>query len=342
MGRATISDIADKAGVSPATVDRALNGRAGVSAPNRQRVMRAARDLGYLPSEGMVPLPSHAARLEFLIPHSRNAFMRDVAESIQLCAQTQPLVKSCNILWLDGIGPDSLVAALDRVGLNTEGVGVITTDHPRTRDAIRRLCESGVRVVTLASDVLSTPRSSYVGIDNRVAGRTAGQIIGMLVGRPEGAVAVFCGSRAFHGHQEREAGFVTFMAEHHPGLEILPTIETGEDSAKLRAELAKLLRNVPGLVAVYCVGAGRRGIVEALEDRQDRPRVVMHDLTKSSRSWLVEDRIDAVIDQNARAVGEQAVFHLLGAIASGPSILPLTHIEPRIILRENIPKGRLT
>ena len=109
-----------------------------------------------------------------------------------------------------------------------------------------------------------------------------------------------------------------------------------------RTGLARLLRTVPDLLAVYCVGAGRRGIVEALEDRQDRPRIVMHDLTRNSRSWLVEDRIDAVIDQNARAVGEQAVFHLLGAIASGPSILPLTHIEPRIVLRENIPKGRLT
>ncbi|MXY33640.1 MAG: LacI family transcriptional regulator [Boseongicola sp. SB0664_bin_43] len=291
MGRATISDIAEWAGVSPATVDRALNGRAGVSAPNRHRVMRAARELGYLPLEGMVPLPSRAARLEFLIPHSRNAFMRDVAESIQLCAQTQPLVKSCNMLWLDGIGPDSFVAALDRVALNTEGVGAITTDHPRTRDAIRRLCESGVRVVTLASDVLSTPRSSYVGIDNRIAGRTAGQIVGMLGGRHEGAVAVFCGSRAFHGHQEREAGFVTFMGEHHPGLEILPTIETGEDSAKLRT--------APDLLAVHCVGAGRKGIVEALENRQDRPRIVMHDLTKSTRSWLVEDRIDAAICDDA-------------------------------------------
>ena len=63
MGRTTIADIARNAEVSTATVDRALNGRPGVSAANRQRVLRAARELGYLPSEGMFPLPSRPARL---------------------------------------------------------------------------------------------------------------------------------------------------------------------------------------------------------------------------------------------------------------------------------------
>ena len=105
--------------------------------------------------------------------------------------------------------------------------------------------------------------------------------------------------------------------------------------------MATILRNETTLVGVYCMGAGRKGIVEALEGHAPRPVVVMHDLTESSRAWLVEDRIDAVIDQNAQLVGEQAVLYLLGAIASGPTKLPFHHIEPRIILRENIPAGRL-
>lgn len=342
MARATIADIAEKAGVSPATVDRALNGRKGVSASNRQRVMRAARDLGYVPSEGMVVLPARPARLQFLLPLGRNAFMHDLAAGIRSYAATQPLVETCDVIALDGIGPEAFEAGLDALAPDTRGVGVLATDHPRSRDAIRRLCEAGLRVVTLASDVLSTPRSAYVGVDNYVAGRTAAQILGMLAGGRAGAVAVFVGSRDFHGHREREDGFHACLRERHPDLRPLPPVETGEDRDRVRRAMTRLLRVQDDLRAVYCVGAGRTGIVEALAEGAEarRPHVVLHDLTDNSRAWLAADRVDAVIDQNAQLVGEQAVLRLLGAIAAGPAPLPLHYIDPRIILRENIPAGR--
>jgi LacI family transcriptional regulator len=344
MGRTTIPDIAHKAGVSTATVDRALNGRPGVSAANRQRVLGAARELGYLPSEGMFPLPSRPANLEFLIPMGQNAFMRDIARAITEFAATLPLVASCNVVMIDGIGPDALIPALDGLSLATNGVGLITTDHPRTRDAIRRLHESGIHVVTIASDVLSAPRAAYVGVENRIAGRTAGQIMGLLCRRPAGDIGLFVGSRAFHGHQERELGFRAVLAEDFPGLRLLPVVETAEDSRRSRKGMEALLRDHPDLAGVYCVGAGRKGIVDALRatDPARRPFVIVHDLTDSARGWLLDGLVDVVIDQNARLVGEQAVIRLLGAIATSSPLLAARNIEPRIILRENIPAGPLS
>ncbi len=122
MAHATIADIALKAKVSTATVDRALNGRRGVSATNRQRVMKAARELGYVPSEGMVVLPSRPARLAFLVPVGRNAFMRDVIDSITGFARNQPLVQSCDVIPLDGFGTEALASGLDQLPERTEGV----------------------------------------------------------------------------------------------------------------------------------------------------------------------------------------------------------------------------
>lgn len=339
MGRTTITDIARAARVSTATVDRALNGRRGVSAANRQRVLQAAKDLGYLPSEGTFPLPSRPAHLEFLIPFGHNAFMNDIARAISDFAATLPLVASCRIVMMDGIGPDTLIPALDDLSLDTNGVGLITIDHPRTREAIRRLHASGIHVVTIASDVLAAPRAAYVGVENRIAGRTAGQLMGLLCGRRDGTIVPFVGSHAFHGHQEREGGFRAVMAEDFPRLRILPAVETGEDSRRSRMGIEALLRTVPDLAGVYCVGAGRKGIVEGLRavPAPSRPFVIVHDLTESSRSWLLDGLVDVVIDQNARLVGEQAVIRLLGAIATSSPFLAARNIEPRIILRENIP-----
>lgn len=49
-GRVTISDIADRAGVSIGAVSFALNGRKGVSEETRERVIRVADELGWAPA----------------------------------------------------------------------------------------------------------------------------------------------------------------------------------------------------------------------------------------------------------------------------------------------------
>jgi LacI family transcriptional regulator len=339
MGKSTIADIARNAGVSTATVDRALNGRPGVSAANRQRVLQAAHELGDLPFEGNVPLPSRPVHLEFFIPFLQSGFMGELVESIRSFSASLPLVASCNVRALDGFGPDALLPALEGLSLRTSGVGLVTVDHPKTREAIRRICEAGVRVVTIASDVLATPRSAYIGVDNIIAGRTAALIMGRMARQTAGSVGLFLGSRAYHGHQGREYGFRTLLEHDFPNLTLLPAVETGENNKRSRAAMTELLRSNPALVGAYCVGAGRTGIVQALQEARPfpRPLIVMHDLTDSTRAWLADDLIDVVIDQNARLVGEQAVIRLLGAIATTSPLLTLRDIEPRIVLRENIP-----
>ena len=163
--------------------------------------------------------------------------------------------------------------------------------------------------------------------------------MGRMSGASRGSIGLFLGSRAFHGHQEREYGFRSVIEEQFPHLTLLPAIETGEDSDRSRPAMLKLLRGSNDLVGVYCVGAGRTGIVQALQGvpRERRPLVIMHDLTESTRSWLADDIVDVIIDQNARLVGEQAVIQLLGSIAASTPLLSIKYIEPRVILRENIP-----
>lgn len=335
MSRATITDIAARAGLSTATVDRALNGRAGVSAINRHRVMEAARALGYLPSVGTMPMPARPACLAVLLPHLDRDFTASVAATIKARATDNPLVERCQIIALDGLAPEALRAGIDAIG-DAEAVGVIATDTAENRATLTRLTDAGIKVVTLASDMSDIPRAFYVGVDNHAAGRTAGRIIDLLTAGRAGHVAVYAGSRAFLGHQQREDGLAMFLRD-HPRLTVLPTVETQEQAERVRSAVTAELRRTPDLAAIYCVGAGRRGIVDALDGVPHRPAVVMHDLTDTSRRWLQDGKIDAIIDQNAQLVGEQAVLHLLGAIAGSPPSLGLKQVDPRLILRENVP-----
>ncbi|MDB4830245.1 LacI family DNA-binding transcriptional regulator [Paracoccaceae bacterium] len=336
MTRATIKDIAAQSGLSTSTVDRTLNGRAGVSALNRYRVMQAAQRLGYPALLGTMPMPSRPVRIALLTPHLDRAFITLVAETISTQAAKNPLVSSCRIIPIRSLSSEDLQHAVDALA-DVEAVAVIAKDTPQNRETINGLVGAGVQVVTLATDLKGTTRAFYVGVDNHAAGRTAGRITSLLAAGKSGPVAVYAGSRAFLGHKQREDGFVNHLKA-HPDLLVLPTVETQEDSTAMQSAVTSQLRRTPNLAAIYCVGAGRRGIIEALNGLRDRPVVVMHDLTDISRHWMETGKIDAIIDQNAQLVGEQAVQYMLGAIAGSRAAPGLKQVNPRLILLENLPK----
>lgn len=337
--KATVADIAKSCGLSTATVDRVLNNRPGASAANRQRVMEAAKQLGYLPTLDQVVLPSKPAHLEFFLPIGSNAFMADLAHHIDDYAARLPLVASCRIHNLAGISPGALQSAVENLSLKANGVGVIAVDHPRTRNILRELVDAGIRLVTLISDVPAAPRSAYVGIDNRVAGRTAALLMGRFLGGRTGHLAMVVGSRSYRGHEEREMGFRSVLSEEFPNLTVSSAVEINDEpDASYRATI-KALRDEPELLGIYCVGAGRSGVAKALLEAKPRrkPVFICHDLTKETRRYLVDDLADVVIDQNARLIAEQSVIRLLGSIASSAPYLTKKFIEPRLILKENVP-----
>jgi LacI family transcriptional regulator len=337
--KATLSNIAESAGLSTATVDRVLNNRAGASAASRQRVMEAAEKLGYLPVAGAITLPARPAHLEFFLPISGNAFMADLAKHIEDYAGRLPLVASCRIHNLKSISPNALQAAAGKLSLRANGVGVVAVDHPKTRNILREMAEAGIRLVTMLSDVPAAPRSDYVGIDNRVAGRTAALLMGRLLGEHSGQTAMVVGSRSYRGHEEREMGFRSVLSEDFPHLLVNSAVEINEEPEASYNAAIRLFRAEPQLLGIYCVGAGRSGIVRALGEAKLRkkPVFICHDLTGDTRRYLVDDLVDVVIDQNARLTAEQAVIRLLGSIASSAPYLTKKFIEPRLIFKENVP-----
>ncbi len=71
--RVTIHDVAKRAGVSPATVSRVLNERAGIRAETRERVLQAARELGYIPDFSARALATKRTHTLGFLVHARHS-----------------------------------------------------------------------------------------------------------------------------------------------------------------------------------------------------------------------------------------------------------------------------
>ncbi|WP_224814233.1 LacI family DNA-binding transcriptional regulator [Hasllibacter sp. MH4015] len=333
--RPTLPDLAEAAGVSTATVDRVLNNRDGVSPRTRALVHAAARRIGYLPQEeeATPPRPVHLAAI---LPAGTNRFIRDLAHALGNQAKGQQNV-TLTLHEHPGLDPQDQARILTRIR-DVDGVIVVAFNHPRVADAITRLTDRGIPVVTLATDLTGTERLAYVGVDNERAGRLAGQVIGrFLGGAPTGKVAFFAGTLAYRGHQEREMGLRQILAQDYPGLTLLDLRENREDRDRAREQTLALLRDHPDLLAIYNAGGGTTGIAEALEqtDRQANIVFAAHEVTDSNRALLLSGTLDAVIDQDARAEAREALAILVARARD----LPHTPFPPRLslILRENLP-----
>ena len=87
MGRSTIEDVARQAGVSIATVDRVLNGRAAVRPNTVERVEKAVRLLNYQPDRLAARLArGRDYRFCFVLPEGTNAYMIALGEAVRASA----------------------------------------------------------------------------------------------------------------------------------------------------------------------------------------------------------------------------------------------------------------
>ncbi|MBF9044266.1 substrate-binding domain-containing protein [Rhodobacterales bacterium HKCCE4037] len=331
--RPTLKDLAEAADVSTATADRALNNRAGVSPRTRALVLQAALRIGYLP-EKSVPKPVH---LVVLLPKGTNAFVAELRRHIEALSQSDPTL-SVAFPDLSDPAPEAMARALDRAAA-ADGVALLAQSHPAVHDAIDRLARSGTPVVTLASDLPESSRLAYVGIDDRRAGRLAGQVILRFLGpSAKGKIALFSGSQSYRGHHDREMGLRQIVAESAPNLTVLGRLESGENRNQAQALTEELLATHPDLVAVYNAGGGTRGIARALQ-ASGRARdivFVAHDLTEPNRAHLIDGTLDAVIDQSARDEAQEALA-ILTAAARGEHHDPAPPQHSLLFLRENLP-----
>jgi LacI family transcriptional regulator len=300
--RITVKQIADKAGLSVATVDRVLNGRRNVSRATALRVQSATEELGYQPASplvvGSVQEPVRGA---VLLQREASAFYQHLAEALR---QARPSVPGREVeltieFVADYLEPIKVAEQMLSLGERSDVLAVVATDSPYTSEAIDALSGRHVPVVALLSDLSAPNLAGYVGINNRIAGRTAGWAIVRCAGRP-GSVGVLMGSHGYLGQEDREIGFRSYFREKGLGFKVLEPIVCGDDPEVAYKEALELITGVEDLVGIYSVGGGNRGTIRALEERSisTKPSFVCHELVPPQRGGLIKGTIDVVLSAN--------------------------------------------
>jgi DNA-binding LacI/PurR family transcriptional regulator len=136
--RANLQDVARAAGVSLATVDRVLHGRAGVHVRTVERVKEAVRRLGYRPDPAAARLArNRSVRLAFVLPSGTNSFITLLNQQVQGIAHWLAEQRASAVVQtVDVFAPLVLAQHLRDLQGRFDAVVVMALDHAQVRAAI--------------------------------------------------------------------------------------------------------------------------------------------------------------------------------------------------------------
>jgi LacI family transcriptional regulator len=295
-----IREIAVQAGLSEATVDRVLNGRGGVRDSTVREVRAAIADLER--QRDQVRLTGRT----FLVDVVMQAPAR-FSDAVRAALEAElPLLRPAIIrarFHFRESGPASgLIETLDGISRRgTQGIVLKAPDTIEMNEAVARLAGRGIPVVTLVTDLPRSPRSAYVGIDNRAAGATAAYLITQWLGRRPGAVLITLSRSFFRGEEEREMGFRSALRSMRPERRIIDVTDTDGLDATIRGLVLAALKTEAAVPAVYSIGGGNTAILDAFAKAgRPAPLFIAHDLDEDNTRLLRGGRIAAVLHHDLR------------------------------------------
>jgi LacI family transcriptional regulator len=335
--KTSMADVAKAAGVSEATVDRVLNGRGGVARDKEARVLEWARKLKLDRALGTVP--ARWLRIAILMQQPAVPYYLNLKRGFELAQKSFEAQRAiCAVTYFDNLEPACVVETIGRATQKADALVVVAYEHPDISAAVRKLSPP-IPVITLASDLPGTGRIAYVGIDNRGAGRVAGELMGRFLGNEGGKVLVITGMHDFLGHEEREDGFRSVLQRWFPRCEIVETVESREQPGRTERLTRDAFARYPDLRGIYNISVGDEGVGAALQalGRAHTTVLIGHELNQVSRRLLMDGTLDAVIDQNPVAEAMRSVELILRHYHREPGMVPPQQIPVTVILRENLP-----
>ena len=263
----TLRDVSEASGVSEMTVSRVLRNRGDVSVATREKVLEAAKSLGYVPNKIAGALASQRVNLvAVIIPSLRNMVFPEVMSGISAVledTELQPVVGVTDYL------PEKEERVLyEMLSWRPSSVIIAGLEHSDASRAM--LAASGIPVVEIM-DTDGTPIDAMVGISHRRAGREMAQAI-LKAGYTN---IGFMGTKMPLDHRARKRfeGFTETLAK--AGVEIIDRefYSGGSSLAKGRELTEAMLARTPELDFLYysndMIGAG--GMLYLLEKGVDIP-----------------------------------------------------------------------
>ncbi|MCQ2501903.1 MAG: LacI family DNA-binding transcriptional regulator, partial [Lachnospiraceae bacterium] len=318
----TLQQIAEAAGVSRGTVDRALNNRGRINPVVAEKIKNIAKEMGYQPNRAgrALALSKQGIRIGVIIQSMETPFIKKLLEGVEEAREEIRMFGvETEIRTFEGQSAGRTLSEMDNLkeaGCN--GLIFMGTDDERVIEKINAFADENIPVITFNSDAENSKRVCYIGQNSRQSGKAAGGLMAQILPESRG-VAVLSGYPLNHSHSNRVKGFLREMTSCREDADILDVryIYDSEERAEQIAE--ELMKDCPNLGGFYVAAAGAPGVCRAVEKagKRGKIKIISNDLTDSNIEQLKKGMIHFLIGQDAHVQGHEPVTRMFSLLVDG-------------------------
>ncbi|AYW46522.1 LacI family transcriptional regulator [Tetragenococcus koreensis] len=320
---ATIREVADKAGVSVATVSRAINDSGYVGKEAKRKIMKAVKELNYKPNEVARSLYQKSSKMiGLLLPDIANPFFPLIAKGVEDVAQEKGYMVLLGNVEGDSHREQKYIDFFSQYNVS----GVLSASSEA------QTFGKGIPIVFL--DRVKDRKNFFVTVDHFKGGQLAAQTI--LKSKPR-KVVIMVGPRHVDVAVDRLQGAESILNESQIDYELFETrTYQAEDAEKTAEELLNNFENIDSIIAnndIFALAIIKEALKRGLRVPEDI-QIIGYDNTPFSN--FMNPQLTTVA-QPGYEIGYEAA-QILFKIIDKETVHKSVSLEPYVIERESLRK----
>lgn len=337
-----VKEIARRANVSIATVDRVLHNRKGVSEQTKEKISKIIEELNYKPNLLAQRLASRKTlRIATLIPESSNetSFWDAPLQGIELAdAEIKQLGIIVDKYFYDQNLIDSFVDQT-RIILESKPDGILLApSFIEESVAFTEKCKAlKIPYVLIDSDLPNDGSLSYIGPNLYHSGYLGAHMVSYLTDSDDKTLIVNI-SREIDNHHhllKKEEGFRAYFKDHHKPANIIKIDIRETDLKSIENKLSRVFEENDDIKVVFVTNSRVSNVAHFIESTGKDVILIGYDFLKENIEYMDKGIVDFLICQKPRQQAYRGLMLLYRHLAFSSPVEKIYFMPIDILTKEN-------
>jgi LacI family transcriptional regulator len=337
----TIKQIAKKANVSIATVDRVLHKRGIVSKETRDKILHIIKQSGYKTN-------IFASHLKLAKTFNFATIMPEINQESKFWESTgKGIIRALNELsiykikndffFFDRFSDESFIkAGNELLNKKYDGIIIVPVMDKLVYEFIKKIPEN-TPYVFFNTNIPDTNPITFIGQDSFMSGLVAANLMKKTISG-KGDIAIIQASEDEYHHAQRVKGFLSFF-ENDDSLKMkIYRLHGNTEKDSFLFLMKKILEENESLRGIFVTSANCHYAAEYLKNmnHKEKIHIIGYDLVEKNITYLMEDLISFLISQKPEDQGYQALYSLYKKLVLHEMPQKSIMMPIDIIIKENL------